>query len=61
MGKEENRQRENHNKAAMKINEEECFRKRQLGQSIKCCTESDNCHLSLAARRLLVVIRLATK
>lgn len=32
--------------------------KTQLGPNAKCCREDDGCHLSLAARRPFVVIRL---
>lgn len=32
--------------------------KTQLGQNAKCCREDDGCHVSLAARRPLDVIRL---
>lgn len=60
MGNKENRQRENHNKAAAKIHKGECFKKTARPEC-QGLSESDNLHLSLAARRLLVVIRLATK
>lgn len=56
MAKEKNRQRENPWWGSNRDQGRRVLQPRQLGLSAKCYIEGD-CHLSLAARRLLVVFR----